>query len=236
MHRWTVQPLVEIARRLVDTARRDLAEEGVRTVIAVDGRSGSGKSTLAARLADHLPNAAVVHTDDVAWWESFFGWDELLVDGVLAPFVAGVAAGTAVSFTPPAWQRRGRVGAIEVPSTVSTLIVEGVGASRQSLHTWLGAAVWVQSDVDIARRRGIERDGGTEEAREFWDTWEAEEIPFLAADQPWLRAHVIVCGTPECIGLAHDPATQALVGIPKSNSPMDTSLAPTRRPPAAARA
>ena len=55
-------------------------------VLAVDGRSSSGKTTLAARLQDAVTSSAVVHTDDIAWWHSRFGWADLLIEGVLVPF------------------------------------------------------------------------------------------------------------------------------------------------------
>lgn len=40
----------------------------------------------------------------------------------------------------------------------------------------------------------------TRAAESFWDEWEAEESPFLAADRPWERADAILCGTPELTG------------------------------------
>ncbi len=94
----------------------------------MDGRSASGKSTLAERLHAAVPASAVVHTDDVAWYESFFGWDELLVAGVLEPLHRGRAA----CYRPPAWVRRGRSGALEISAGRALVVVEGVGAARLS--------------------------------------------------------------------------------------------------------
>jgi hypothetical protein len=80
------------------------------------------------------------------------------------------------------------------------VLVEGVGSSRQGLVPWLDAAVWLQSDPDEAYRRGIHRDvvqgRNGEEAIAFWNEWMAQELPFLAADRPWERADLVVCGTP----------------------------------------
>lgn len=148
-----------------------------------------------------------MHTDDIAWWESFFDWDHLLIDGVLLP----ASRGELVSYRPPAWRQRNRPGAVEVPANVSTLLVEGVGAGRRSLSEWMHASIWVQSDLDEARHRGIERDGGTAEAAAFWDEWEREEIPFLAEDRPWERSQLVVCGTAAGTSIAHDPATDVLI-------------------------
>ncbi len=201
---WGVCALGELVSSLC--ARPDASAVGP-VIVAVDGRSGSGKSTFAERLGACVDGAVVVHTDDVAWWESFFDWDELLIDGVLDP----ASRGEAVRFRPPAWERRSREGAIEVPAGATVLVVEGVGASRRSLVPFLHTSVWVQSDVGEARRRGLDRDGGTAEAEAFWDEWSREEVPFLAEDRPWERARFVVCGTPQLVDIAHDPDTEVLV-------------------------
>ncbi len=173
-------------------------------VLAVDGRSGSGKSTLAALLQRAVPASAVVHTDDVAWHHSFFDWEALLVEGILKP----VHAGESVRYQPPGWCAQGRPGAIELPAGLALLIVEGVGASRTEAMPWIDCAVWVQSDLDAAERRGIARDGGSEEAVRFWHEWMAAEVAFLARQRPWDRARLIVSGSPQ---LPHNRETELVV-------------------------
>lgn len=202
---WTARPFAQVVAQLV----RSLPVSGHGpAVLAVDGRSAGGKSSFAARLAAAVPGTAVVHTDDIAWWESFFGWDHLLAEGVLAP----ARRGEAVAFRPPAWEERARDGAVVVPAGARLVVVEGVGASRRSLLPLVDAAVWVQSDVVEARRRGLVRDGDDAEAERFWDEWESQERPFLAEDRPWERAVAVVCGTPELTGVAFDPVAEVLVG------------------------
>ncbi len=146
----------------------------------------------------------MVHTDDVAWNQGMFDWADLLIAGVLKP----VHRGEAVSFRPPAWRERARAGQIEVPAGGELLIVEGAGAARRELRHLLDAVVWVQSDVTEAERRGIERDGGDEAARSFWQLWMAEERPFMARQRPWTRANVIVAGTPS---IPHDRANEVVI-------------------------
>lgn len=180
---------------------------GRARIVAVDGRSAGGKTTCATRLAAAVPGATVVHTDDVAWYESFFDWASLLRDGVLEP----VRAERAVAYRPPAWDSRGRDRAIEVPAGCPLLVVEGVGASRRELSDRFDLRLWVQSDRVEAHRRGIVRDGGPSH-QAFWDEWEAEEVPFLAADRPWERAGLIVAGSP---ALPYDPATELVVADPR---------------------
>jgi hypothetical protein len=195
-----------------DAARTLLARagggQGHGLVVAIDGRSGAGKSTVAERLAARLPRSAVVHTDDIAWSESFFDWGAILLEGVIEPF----RSGHAVSFRPPAWDRHGRPGEISVPAGTQVLLVEGVGSGRRALAAHLDAVVWVQADMRESERRGVDRDGaGRSDPQEFWDRWQAEEMPFLARDRPWDRADLVVCGTPELTGARVEGSTELLV-------------------------
>lgn len=201
--RWRVQRAADVMTWLLPLG----PPTGRPHVIGIDGRSGAGKSTVAETLRGHARATVVVHTDDVAWYESFFGWETLLAQGVLEP----ARRGEPVAFRPPAWSQRGRAGAIEVPPTTRVLIVEGVGACRHELTSLLDALVWVESDREQARRRGILRDGGDAAAETFWDEWDAEEVPFLERQRPWERANLWVNGTPT---LEHDPASELEVATP----------------------
>lgn len=170
-----------------------LLPPGLRLIL-VDGRSGSGKSTFAAKLARIL-SAPIVHIDDISWWLHPIDWVAELRDGVLNPW----SRGEPVRYRPPGWVAKNRPGAVEAPPS-DTLIVEGVGAGRRELAAHASLVVWVQSDTDEARRRGILRDvaqgRSRAEAEEFWDAWLLDENPFLDADRPWTRAALIVNGTP----------------------------------------
>ncbi|MFC0680148.1 uridine kinase [Lysobacter korlensis] len=191
---WRVEPIDDIARLLRNASGNPT---GRPAIVAVDGRGGSGKSTFANLLHAAVAQSAVVHTDDVAWHESFFGWAPLLADGVLAP----LRAGEAVEFRPPAWAARRRPGGIAVPAGLELLIVEGVGAAQRELMPLIDAVVWVQSDYREAERRGIARDieqgvnGDPAESAAFWHEWMAEELPFLDRERPWERAVLVAAGT-----------------------------------------
>ncbi len=203
VEQWRMYGIEEFAKRLLDL---DSSRVELPQFVAVDGRSGSGKSTLAGKLQRHIAHSAIVHTDDVAWHHSFFDWSDLLIDGVLRP----VRSRRKVHYRPPAWESRGRQGAIKVAEDCAVVIIEGVGASRQEIRPWLTAAVWIQSDMAEAERRGIARDGGTEEARRFWMEWMMEENAFLERQQPWAYATAIVNGTPQ---IAHDPEREVVVAV-----------------------
>lgn len=191
---WRTVPLGELVA-VVERAAG--TPTGRPRVVAVDGSGGSGKSTLVGALHAAVPACAVVGTDEVAWHHSFFGWDDLLADGVLGP----VRRGQAVSYRPPAWDERGREGAIEVPAGLGLLLVEDTGAGRTELTHLVDAVVWVRSDAAEAERRALERDvaqgmnGDAEQARRFWDEWMEQEVPFFAAQRPWERACAVVDGT-----------------------------------------
>jgi hypothetical protein len=184
-------------------------------VAAVDGRSNNGKTTLAERISRAVPGAVVVHTDDIAWEHSRFGWTDLLIEGILIP----ARQGQSVSFRPPRWAERGRQGSIAVPAGCPLLVIEGDGAGRREVAHLIDALVWVQSDEREAIRRGLARAvnpgamdlanapaGGSPPDE---DGWMAEEIPFNTAQRTWERADIIICGTPE---IPYDPVTEVVVG------------------------
>ncbi|HET8987266.1 MAG TPA: hypothetical protein VFN43_02050 [Humibacillus sp.] len=181
-------------RRVDDKALRallgSLLPDG-RGVLLVDGRSGSGKSTFAARAAELL-GGAVVHSDDLAWHHDAFAWDDLALAHVIEPW----RRGEDVDYRPPGWVTHDRDGSVTVAADLGVLVVEGVGAGRTTLARHADVVVWVQSDHDEARERGLRRDvelGRTpQEAERFWDEWMAAEEPFLAEDRPWERADLVV--------------------------------------------
>lgn len=151
---WRAAPLtiaVECLLRL--GGGRGAGGQGV--VLAIDGRSSSGKATLAARLRDAITGSAVVHTDDIAWWHSRFGWADLLIEGVLVPFHSGEL----VSFRPPGWAGQAARDPIQVPAGCPVLIIEGVGAGRSEVSELIGALVWVRAGRQEAERRSLARLG-----------------------------------------------------------------------------
>jgi hypothetical protein len=208
---WRVERLAVVAATVMRSGHGKGADRR-HMVLAVDGRSSSGKTTLAARLHDVVPGSAVVHTDDIAWWHSRFGWADLLIGGILIP----ARAGRPVSYRPPRWDDRQRPGAIEVPADCPLLIIEGVGAARRESAHLTDAAIWVQADERETGRRNLARvgqPGGSPTVQHLRD-WMAEEIPFLAGQRPWEHADLIACSTPQ---IPFDPATELVVAyIPPS--------------------
>jgi hypothetical protein len=207
---WRAEPVAVIVEALVQLGQ-GRAASGRGVVLAVDGRSSSGKTTLAARLQNTVKGLAVVHTDDIAWWHSRFGWADLLINGVLVPFHRGEL----VNFRPPGWAGYGREGSIEVAARCPLLTVEGVGAGRSEVSHLVDVLVWVQADQLEAERRSLARVGQPGGARTIGDhrEWMGEEEPFLIGQRPWDHADVLVAGTPE---IPFDPATELVVAPPLS--------------------
>jgi hypothetical protein len=211
---------VELLSTFVDTVTKrgpDRSSPGRPAVLAVDGRSNNGKTTVADRIRDLVPRSVVIHTDDIAWEHSRFGWADLLMDGILVP----VHHGQAVSYRPPRWDQHGREGSIEVPAGCPLLIIEGDGAGRREIAHLIDTLIWVQADVREAGRRAVAR-AVKPPAADLANMavagvpfneegWMAEEIPFNAAQRTWERADIIVCGTPE---MPCDPSTEIVIAPP----------------------
>jgi hypothetical protein len=217
---WHVELLSTVVNA-VTRRRPDQGGPGRPAVLAVDGRSNSGKTTVADRIGEIVPGSVVIHTDDIAFAHSRFGWDDLLIDGILVP----VRQGRAVSYRPPRWDEHGRAGSIEVPAGCPLVIVEGDGAGRREVAHLIDTLIWVQADERQAARRSAARvanppagdlaNKAPDGAPFDEDGWMAEEIPFNAAQRTWERADIIVCGTPE---IRYDPSTQIVIAPPPVRS------------------
>ena len=183
------------------------AAGGRGVVLAVDGRSSSGKTTLAARLQDAIANSAMVHTDDIAWWHSRFGWTDLLMDGVLVPF----RRGEPVSFRPPRWAEHDRRGSIEVPAGASAR------HRGRGCRAFRGVARLVDALVSVlptggkprASEPGARRAGWRGRSRRDHLESVAEEDPFLAVAAALETADMLVA-----IPIPFDRAAELVVAPP----------------------
>ncbi len=158
-------------------------------LVGIDGHAGSGKSTLARALAAALGGAPVLHLDDFASHERFFGWTECFAAHVLAPFARGEPA----VFRPYDWDAR-RPGRTRTVAAAPVVLVEGVGVGRRALRPSLSLLWWMDLAGEAAWERGRERDGSG--LADFWDDWERAEAAHFRADpsRPFADALVRQCG------------------------------------------
>jgi hypothetical protein len=160
-------------------------------LVAVDGHAGSGKTSFTAALAAELAGAPVVHLDDFATHESFFGWTGRLSEHLLAPLSRGRAA----RFTPYDWTRRAfprpeeETASVRVPAA-PVVLLEGVGAGRRALRPHLAALLWMDVPAVEAWRRGRHRDGTR--LAGFWDAWTRAETTHFAEDDSYSYANYVV--------------------------------------------
>jgi hypothetical protein len=163
---------------------------GATKVVAIDGPSGAGKTDFAGALAARLPNAHLLHMDDL-----YPGWDGLrqavadLHDQILAP----LARGERGAYRPWDWERDRYAGWQSVPVT-NLLLVEGVGAGAGPGAALESVLIWLEAGHDVRFRRGIERDG--EPYRHHWQRWAAHEEALFAADRTRNRADLILDTSP----------------------------------------
>lgn len=185
-------------RRFADLAaqiRRGPARCGPVRLVAIDGSGGAGKSTFAVRLARHLGDAPVLHTDDFASWDNPIDWWDRLETDALQPLGRGEPAW----FAAYDWLTRRRESWREVrPAAV--VLLEGVSAARQAVADRLTLAVWVETTWADRLERGLQRDG--EAMRMQWEAWKASEDTHFAIDRTRERANLVVDGAPTH---AHDP-------------------------------
>ena len=152
-----VDPLIPAPlARLTACLRAQPPSCGPVRLVAVDGHAGSGKTTFAAGLAEELGGAPVLHLDDLASHESFFGWTGRLTEQVLTPLSRGRSA----RYAPYDWRRRSfppDASATLPPESV--VLIEGVGAGRRALRPHLACVLWMDVPAEEAWHRGRIRDG-----------------------------------------------------------------------------
>jgi len=159
---------------------------GATKVVAIDGPSGAGKTDFATTLSERLPNAQLLHMDDL-----YPGWNGLeravadLYQQVLAPLARGEQA----AYRQWDWELERYAGWRALPAT-NLLLVEGVGSGAGSSASLESVLVWLEADRDVRFRRGMERDGDL--YRPHWQRWAALEDALFAVDGTRDRADLII--------------------------------------------
>ena len=199
---WQVVDLGEFAQRVVALAGPTRPAIG-----AINGHSSSGKTRLSQGLADVLSRCSVLHTDDLAWYHGVFSWDELFLNDVMPT----LRSRRPLHYRPPAWIARDRKGAIAIDGDRDFVIIEGVGASQASVRSQLDVIIWVETPQSVRESRDAVRIAAGEISAASYAGWMAEENAYMAVEQPWRHADLIVDGSGT---LDHDHETEVIFRVP----------------------
>ena len=161
---------------------------GTGRLVCVDGPAGSGKTTVAAALADVVPDAHVVHCDEL-----LEGWRGLPgLARTIETFLEPLSRGNESRWTRWDWAADDWAESHPVEAG-GLLVLEGVGCWSPSVAGLVGVLVWVEAESGLRLRRGIARDG--EHMRPQWEQWRIDEDALFA--RLGTRAHadlVVVTG------------------------------------------
>jgi uridine kinase len=188
-------PYDELVSRLTDETFQ-LIDRGIAMpVIVIDGRAGAGKSTLALDLQNEIFRSGesmprVIHMDDLyEGWTGLAQGADYLQRVVLGPLLS---SGTS-SWQEYNWEISSRDRWREF-SGGTPLIVEGCGSLNRYTHTVAHVTVWLDVSVEIRKQRWLERDGHIFD--EYFDSWAAQELDFIAREKSPEFAAFGLAGSP----------------------------------------
>lgn len=169
-------------------------------LVAIDGYSAAGKSTLARRLAQVLPQAAIVAMDDfyrplaeperfgldaAHGYARYYEW-ERLEQQVLQPLRAGRVG----CYQRYDWATNCLGDWLEVKPT-GVVLVEGCYAARPELRAYYNVILLVTTPAERRRQRQIER----ADASPAWlERWDAAERFYMEHHQPQRYADLVIAG------------------------------------------
>lgn len=161
---------------------------GTGRLVCVDGPAGSGKTTLAAALRQLVPDAGVVHMDDL-----LEGWAGLLtVEAQLERLLGPLTEDLPGHYRRWDWHAEAWAEEVTV-DPVAILLLEGVGSGSLRADGVTTVLVWVEAPYEVRMRRGLERDGDA--FAPHWEEWARAETDHFARHRTRERASLVMDGT-----------------------------------------
>ena len=158
---------------------------GTGRLVCVDGPAGSGKTTVAAAVADVVPEAHVVHCDELLQ-----GWRGLPgLARTVETFLEPLSRGEGSRWTRWDWAADDWAESHPVEAG-GLLVLEGVGCWSPTIAPLVGMLVWVEAESGLRLRRGMARDG--EHMRPQWEQWRIDEDVLFAQLGTRARADLVV--------------------------------------------
>ena len=152
--------------------------------IVIDGPSGAGKTSFAQGVVEQLARLGVdaLHLNVEEWTP---GWHGL---AAARPTTEALLAGDQDSYRRWDWTRGHWADPVAVEAK-KPWVLEGCGALTATTAALADLTVWVETDPETAKRRGLERDGAA--YAPFWQIWNEQEQRHWA-HEPWAWADVVV--------------------------------------------
>ena len=170
-------------------------------IICIDGGGGAGKSTFAEHLKAHIPNAFVIHGDDL-----YIGpWDKRLkhtnyevnplgdYERFEKEVIQSVKNGNQVTYHIYNWHTHSlEENPVSIPPN-AIISVEGLYMLQDRFSDIYDYSIWIEVDVEKRLERAMLRDG--EHMRNLWEEdWLPVEKNYREKQNPMQRADLIVDG------------------------------------------
>jgi uridine kinase len=75
--------------------------------------------------------------------------------------------------------------------TPNYLIIEGISSCHPDLERYYDYKIWIDTPIEIAKRRGHARDGSNENAQ-HWDVWAANDLKYQEKYHPEQRTDFVI--------------------------------------------
>ena len=147
-------------RDVIGAIEQRRAEHG-RVVVGISGYAGAGKSVLARRIVEELEDAVRVRGDDfldpIRSHQRSRDWDGVQRDRLRSEVLEPFRTDRAVELRTLDWSTR-QLGEPTPLPRASVLVVDAIGIFHPELLPWFDLTVWVDTDLQLARSRGMARD------------------------------------------------------------------------------